>query len=71
MKPLGSRVDRHAHIGRGFIGKNAFRFLVNDRRFRNVPMYLETPKGNAEEQKAGKLDAMNLRALRRMVNAKK
>src|SRR5688572_2551615 len=39
LKPLGSRVDRHAHIGKGMIGKEAFRFLVNDSRFRKVPMY--------------------------------
>lgn len=41
----GSRVDRHAHIGLGRIGLAAFRSLVRDRRFRKVPMYLETPKG--------------------------
>jgi deoxyribonuclease-4 len=64
LKPLGSRVDRHAHIGRGLIGKDAFRFLMNDRRFRNVPMYLETPKG---EEKGKNLDEINLRTLRRMV----
>lgn len=64
LKPLGSRVDRHAHIGRGMIGKDAFRFLVNDRRFRNVPMYLETPKG---EEKGKNLDEINLRTLRRLV----
>lgn len=68
LKPLGSRVDRHAHIGHGLIGKDAFRFLVNDRRFRHVPMYLETPKG---EEKGKNLDEINLRVLRRMVeNAK-
>ena len=50
VKPLGSRVDRHAHIGRGMIGKEAFRLLLNDRRFRKVPMYLETPKGDGERQ---------------------
>ncbi len=64
LKPLGSRVDRHAHIGRGLIGKDAFRFLMNDRRFRNVPMYLETPKG---EEKGKNFDEINLRTLRRMV----
>ena len=63
VKPLGSRVDRHAHIGRGMIGKEGFRLLVNDRRFRNVPMYLETPKG---EEKGKNLDAINLRLLRRL-----
>ncbi len=63
-KPLGSRVDRHAHIGRGMIGKEGFRLLLNDRRFRNVPMYLETPKG---EEKGKNLDAINLRTLRRLI----
>jgi deoxyribonuclease-4 len=37
-RPLGSRVDRHAHIGEGFIGLEPFRRLVNDRRFRGLPM---------------------------------
>jgi deoxyribonuclease-4 len=64
VKPLGSRVDRHAHIGRGMIGKEGFRLLLNDRRFRKVPMYLETPKG---EEKGKNLDAINLRTLRRLV----
>jgi deoxyribonuclease-4 len=64
LKPLGSRVDRHAHIGRGLVGKEAFRLLVNDRRFRNVPMYLETPKGM---EKGKDLDAINLRTLRRLI----
>jgi deoxyribonuclease IV len=41
---LGSRVDRHEHIGKGKIGKEAFRHIVNDRRFRNHPGCLETPK---------------------------
>jgi deoxyribonuclease-4 len=64
VKPLGSRVDRHAHIGRGMIGKEGFRLLLNDRRFRKVPMYLETPKGI---EKGKNLDAINLRTLRRLV----
>jgi deoxyribonuclease-4 len=64
VKPLGSRVDRHAHIGRGMIGKEGFRLLLNDRRFQKVPMYLETPKG---EEKGKNLDAINLRTLRRLV----
>jgi deoxyribonuclease-4 len=63
-KPFGSRVDRHAHIGRGLIGKEAFRLLLNDRRFSKVPMYLETPKG---EEKGKDLDAINLRTLRRLI----
>src|SRR5262245_52294094 len=64
-KPLGSRVDRHAHIGRGLMGKEPFRLLLNDRRFRKVPMYLETPKGM---EKGKDLDAINLRTLRSLIN---
>ena len=64
LKPLGSRVDRHAHIGRGMLGKEAFRLLLNDRRFRKVPMYIETPKGM---EKGKDLDVINLRTLRRLI----
>jgi deoxyribonuclease-4 len=45
--PLGSRVDRHALIGRGEIGAAAFRRLVTDPRTRGVPMFLETPAGES------------------------
>src|SRR3954468_4936612 len=68
LKPLGSRVDRHAHIGRGLIGKEAFRLLLNDPRYRKTPMYLETPKGTKEEEKKGKFDKLNLQTLRRLAN---
>ena len=63
-RPLGSRVDRHAHIGRGEMGLEPFRLLLSDRRFRRVPMYLETPKG---EEKGVQLDVTNLRTLRDLV----
>ena len=43
-RELGSRVDRHEHIGQGCIGKTAFRCLMNDPRFLKVPKVLETPK---------------------------
>ena len=60
-RELGSRVDRHEHIGEGHLGLEPFRHLLADRRFRKVPMYLETPKG----QRGGKdLDAINLKTLR-------
>src|SRR5262245_30557292 len=59
-KPRGSRVDRHAHIGQGCLGLEPFRLLVNDRRFRDRPMVLETPKEND-------MDAVNLRTLRDLV----
>lgn len=45
-KGLGSRVDRHDHIGRGEIGDQGFRLLLNDPRFARHPMTLETPKGD-------------------------
>jgi deoxyribonuclease-4 len=47
-KPLGSRVDRHEHIGKGCLGLEPFRRIVNDRRFRGLPMLLETPKGEGK-----------------------
>lgn len=64
LKPQGSRVDRHAHIGRGQLGLEPFRLLVNDRRFRNRPMILETPKEEGEEKD---MDAVNLAMLRSLV----
>jgi len=42
---LGSRVDRHEHIGKGHLGLSAFRLLLNEPRLKEVPMVLETPKG--------------------------
>jgi deoxyribonuclease-4 len=45
LKDLGSRVDRHAELGQGKIGWDAFKFLVTDKRTRHLPMYLETPGG--------------------------
>jgi deoxyribonuclease IV len=44
-KEFNSRLDRHDHIGKGHIGVEAFRLLLNDKRFSGVPMCLETPKG--------------------------
>jgi len=64
-KGLGSRVDRHEHIGEGLIGIDAFRHLLNDLRFRHIPMYLETPKGTRDDED---LDAINLRTLRGLVD---
>lgn len=63
-RELGSRVDRHDHIGRGMIGKSAFRNLLQDERFSKLPMYLETPKGT-EDGRAH--DAVNLQTLRRLM----
>ncbi|MBA7481548.1 Endonuclease 4 [subsurface metagenome] len=61
-KDLGSRVDRHAHIGQGKIGKEPFGFFLNDDRFRDHPGILETPKG-----KDMKEDVMNLKVLRSLI----
>ncbi len=59
IKGLGSRVDRHTHIGQGEIGLDGFRLLLNDPRFSSHPMALETPKGDDLVE-----DIENLRVLR-------
>jgi deoxyribonuclease-4 len=64
LKGLGCRVDRHAHIGEGSLGIEPFRHLVNDSRFRHLPMYMETPKGDRDGEE---LDAINLRTLRSLI----
>jgi deoxyribonuclease IV len=64
LKPFGSRVDRHDHIGRGLVGLEAFRLLVNDPRFRTRPMILETPKEGSGKHD---MDIVNLKTLRRLV----
>jgi deoxyribonuclease-4 len=62
QKDLGSRVDRHSHIGQGCIGQEGFRLLVNDPRFRALPMIIETPKGDDMAE-----DVENLALLRSLV----
>jgi deoxyribonuclease-4 len=64
-KGLGSRVDRHEHIGRGAIGREGFRLLMQDPRFLQTPKILETPKGENNE-----FDIMNLALLREMADEK-
>jgi len=59
---LGSRVDRHEHIGRGKIGLAGFRHIVNDARFRDSPGCLETPKSEDMHE-----DVENLATLRSLV----
>ena len=61
-KGLGSKVDRHDHIGKGEIGLEGFRLLMNDPRFAEHPMVLETPK-----EKDLKEDIENLKLLRSLI----
>jgi deoxyribonuclease IV len=58
-KGLGSRVDRHEHIGQGALGLEPFRFIMNDPRFVKIPKILETPKGDDDS-----MDQVNLALLR-------
>jgi deoxyribonuclease-4 len=60
-KGLGCRVDRHENIGKGTIGLEAFRCLMRDDRFRDVPKVIETPKED-------NMDPVNLGILREMAN---
>jgi deoxyribonuclease-4 len=62
-RELGSRVDRHEHIGKGRIGSRAFRLLMNDPRFRHTPKILETPESETQHE-------VNLRRLKRMVQSR-
>jgi deoxyribonuclease-4 len=59
---LGSRKDRHEHIGKGYVGEHAFRMLINDERFQSLPMILETPKGDDLAE-----DKVNLSLLRSFI----
>ncbi len=63
LQGLGSRVDRHAHIGDGRLGLEPFRWLLSDPAFRGVPMILETPK----DDDFVKADRRNLARLRRLL----
>jgi deoxyribonuclease IV len=63
-KGLGSRTDRHEHIGQGALGAEAFRSLLHDVRFAAVPKILETPKGDD-----GEADRLNLKTLRELAAA--
>ena len=64
-QPFGSRKDRHEHIGEGEMGIEPFRNLLNDGRFEQIPMYLETEKG---ERDGVDHDEMNLNVLRGLMN---
>jgi len=59
---LDSHVDRHEHIGKGYLGLEPFRMILNDPRFRGLPMLLETPKGKDMAE-----DIENLAVLRSLI----
>lgn len=63
---MGGRVDRHEHIGKGAIGLDGFKNLLNDSRFAGLPMTLETPKGDSLDE-----DRENLRILRSLLDKTK
>ncbi len=63
-RELGARVDRHIHIGKGHIGLEGFRLLMNDPRFVNIPKILETPKGPDMKE-----DVENMSVLRGLIRA--
>lgn len=65
-KEFASKRDRHEHIGQGFIGKEGFANFVNDKRLAQVPMIIETPKGEDLAE-----DIENLKILRSLVRKKK
>ena len=72
--PLGSRIDRHTHIGSGHVGLGAFRRLLADPRLEGLPMVLETPKarsGNTTNTEPDPMDLENLRTLRELLAAPK
>ncbi len=62
QKDLGSRVDRHTHIGQGCIGLEPFGYFLNDSRFKKVPFLLETPKDDDPGD-----DIRNLEKLRELI----
>jgi len=59
-REFGSRVDRHEHIGEGQLGLKAFRMLMNDPRFQEIPILLETPDGEENHER-------NLKQLRALM----
>ncbi|HRV93762.1 MAG TPA: deoxyribonuclease IV [Anaerolineae bacterium] len=63
VKDLGSRVDRHTHIGEGCIGLEPFGYFLNDARFQKVPFLLETPVDKDPED-----NLRNLATLRGLIN---
>ena len=63
LREIGTRVDRHEHIGRGFIGEKAFQLLMNDERLQDIPKVLETPKVKGDKD----WDKVNLKKLKSFI----
>ena len=61
-KGCGEKVDRHENIGKGQIGNDAFKFIMNDMRFLNVPKILETPKLTLQD------DIRNINVLKNLIS---
>jgi deoxyribonuclease-4 len=61
---MGSRVDRHEHIGEGKMDLSVFRRILNHKGFSTLPMVLETPKGEDDEFT---MDLRNLATLRKLI----
>jgi deoxyribonuclease-4 len=57
-KELATRVDRHDNIGKGFLGEDVFKMLMNDVRFDNIPLILETPEESLWEEEIRNLYSM-------------
>ncbi len=66
LKEFGSKRDRHEHIGEGFIGREGFANFINDKKLKDVPMIIETPKGEDLAE-----DVENLKVLRSLVKSVK
>ena len=60
LKDMGCRVDRHANLGTGFLGMNIFKYLVNEPKFKNHPMCLETDPGEEMENYRAELAKLRL-----------
>ena len=59
-KELATRVDRHENIGKGFLGEDVFRMLMNDDRFDNIPLILETPEESLWEEEIRRLYSLQI-----------
>lgn len=60
-KELATRVDRHENIGKGFMGEDVFRMLMNDIRFDNMPLILETPEESLWEEEIRRLYSLEIK----------